>query len=90
METKLKVDNLVGSIISRRGLQALSFSVASFTELKSQKFVPAKEALKSVTKLEVSWFCFVFLFGQCQNNSLIRNQILERKSVGQNKSFIVH
>ena len=53
MECKLKTDNLVTAIANRRGLQALSFTVSSFVDLTSQKFVLAKDALKTVNRLEV-------------------------------------
>ena len=53
VDSKLKTENLVNAIANRRGLQAISFTVSSFTELKSQKFVIAKDALKTVNRLEV-------------------------------------
>ena len=53
MDCKLKTENLVNAIANRKGLQAISFTVSSFAELKSQKFVIAKDALKTVNRLEV-------------------------------------
>ncbi len=53
----MKVDPLVAAIADRRSLKSLSFSVTSCEDLKSEKFVVAKDALRSINRLEVRPIC---------------------------------